>query len=46
MIDVLNSDASSPIQKLHELLVIIEIAERCGSDGDWHDHLGRRRFVA
>lgn len=29
MIDVLNSDASSPIQKLHELQVIIKIAERC-----------------
>lgn len=25
MIDVLNSDASSPIQKLHELQVIIKI---------------------
>ncbi len=29
MIDVVNSNASSPIQKLHELQVIIKIAERC-----------------
>ncbi len=28
MIDVVNSNASSPIQKLHELQVIIKI-ERC-----------------
>jgi hypothetical protein len=32
MIDVLNSDVSSPIQKLHELQVIIGITERCGSE--------------
>ncbi|CAH0146216.1 MULTISPECIES: hypothetical protein [Stenotrophomonas] len=32
MNDVLNSDASSPIQKLHELQVIIGITERCGSE--------------
>ncbi|MCU1093343.1 hypothetical protein JAK58_17685 [Stenotrophomonas maltophilia] len=29
MIDVVNSNVSSPIQKLHELQVIIKIAERC-----------------
>ena len=49
MIDVLNSDASSPIQKLHELQVIIGITERCGSEFSRQffrrhkkRHLGRR----
>ncbi len=45
MIDVLNSDASSPIQKLHELQVIIGITERCGSEFSGNFSAGTKKAL-